>query len=119
MLSSTHVSRHELMPFRSVVRWREYGCERESGDKFWWEFLRMVSGKSQDRFGSITDLSSNAGSLVTMPLRIQQRTPLILDIVEEETRTADVGFLCKADRIFNLGDVVKRALGRNQWGPTR
>ena len=23
------------------------------------------------------------------------------------------------DRIFNLGDVAKRDLGRKQWGPTR
>ena len=29
------------------------------------------------------------------------------------------GHLCKADRIFNLGNVAKRALGRKQWGPTR
>jgi hypothetical protein len=32
---------------------------------------------------------------------------------------SDVCFLCKAGRIFNLGDVAKRALGRNQCGLTR
>ncbi len=31
----------------------------------------------------------------------------------------NVRFLCKADRIFNLTDVAKRALDRKQRGPTR
>jgi hypothetical protein len=40
-------------------------------------------------------------------------------IVTAFARAVDVRYLCKADRIFNLGDVAKRVLGRNQCGPTR